>query len=229
MITQPQFPRTQICLLVFMWIISIVCIFARGGRASPGLVPYCGKAYWIFTGCTAGVLALLSFLGSRRAIAHANEMPAGDGFQWTAPAAAKVALFSLGAGTLAALCGIGGGMVMGPILLNLGILPQVQSATTATTLLVLSSSSALAFLVQGTAPVDYAIFLAAATACGAVVGKAVVGFLVKLYRRPSAIIFLLGGIILASVLIMGITGTIDVVNDIRQGHGLGFKSICSTK
>merc|ERR1719305_457608 len=116
---------------------------------------------------------------------------------------------------------------MGPILLDLGVLPQVQSATTATTLSVLSSSTALAFLVQGSAPVDYALFMAFATASGAVIGKAVMGFLIKLYRRPSAIIFVLGGIILASVIVMATTGTIDVINDFRRGQGLGFQSICT--
>jgi uncharacterized membrane protein YfcA len=226
--SQPQFPRLHIMQFVFMWLLTIVCIFARGGRASPGLMPYCSRAYWILTGCTVGALALTSLLGACRAVRYASVVSsADDAFQWTCTTALKVAAFSLGAGTLAALCGIGGGMVMGPILLELGILPQVQSATTATTLLILSSASALAFLVQGVAPLDYAIFLAIATACGAVIGKAVVGFLVKLYRRPSVIIFLLGGIILASVLIMVTTGTIDVVNDIHQGNGLGFNSICS--
>merc|ERR1712187_215868 len=128
---------------------------------------------------------------------------------------------------MAALCGIGGGMIMGPKLLDLGVIPQGQSATTATTLFVMSSSTAIAFLVQGSAPFDYAIFLASATGVGAVFGKVVVGWVVKKFRRPSLIIFLLGGIILASVIIMAITGTIDVVNDIRHGRNLLFRGLCS--
>lgn len=225
--SQPQFPRAQLAQFGCMWLIVILCIIVRGGRASPGLVQYCGQTYWILTAIAMQALALLSFFGVRRAVQRTSESPGDkDTFQWTVAVARKVAMYSLGAGTLAALCGIGGGMVMGPILLDLGVLPQVQSATTATTLLVLSSSSALAFLVQGAAPIDYAIFMAFATASGAVIGKAVVGYLIKLYRRPSAIIFLLGGIILASVIIMATTGTIGVINDIQKGNGLGLKSVC---
>merc|ERR1712107_765625 len=82
----------------------------------------------------------------------------------------------------------------------------------------MSSSTAIAFLVQGSAPFDYAAFLACATGVGAVFGKIVVGWVVKKFRRPSLIIFLLGGIILASVIIMAITGAIDVINDIRNGR-----------
>jgi len=107
-------------------------------------------------------------------------------------------------------------MIMGPKLLDLGCLPQVQSATTATTLFVMSTSTTIAFLVQGTAPMDYSLFLGLATAMGAVVGKAVIGWVVKRTRRPSVIMFILGGIIATSVVVMSVTGFIDVVDDIIQ-------------
>merc|ERR1712217_783697 len=97
---------------------------------------------------------------------------------------------------------------------------QVQSATTGTTLFVMSTSTALAFIVQGVAPIDYAMFLAFATGLGALVGKALVGWIVKRLNRPSIIIFLLGGIITASIIVMAITGGIDVANDIREGKDL---------
>jgi len=223
---RPQFPRERLCQFAAMWLVTIGSIFARGGRASQGLFEYCGVVYWLITLAAMAILALLGSLGARRAVAEAKGSEDDDDFRWTLAAARRIILSSLGAGTLAALCGIGGGMIMGPILLDLGVLPQVQSSTTASTLFVLSSSAAIAFLVQGTAPVDYALFLAVMTALGAVIGKSIIGFLVKLYRRPSAIIFLLGGIITASIVVMVISGTIDVVNDARQGHGMGFKGVC---
>merc|ERR1712176_1175040 len=130
-------------------------------------------------------------------------------------------------GAVAALCGIGGGMVMGPILLNLGFAPQVQSATTATTLFVMSTSTCIAFLVAGTAPPDFSFWLAFATGLGAVFGKAVIGWLVKKFRRPSLIMFLLGGIISLSVIVMFITGVIDIANDIQQGKDMLFSGFCS--
>ncbi|CAK0852132.1 unnamed protein product [Prorocentrum cordatum] len=131
------------------------------------------------------------------------------------------------AGTLAALCGIGGGMVMGPILLDLGFLPQVQSATTATTLFVMSTSTCLTFLVAGTVPVDYVVWLAVATGVGAVFGKALIGYAVKKLRRPSIIMFLLAGIIALSVVVLAITGIVDIVNDIQHGRDMSFQSFCS--
>jgi len=118
-------------------------------------------------------------------------------------------------------------MFMGPILLDLGFLPQVQSATTATTLFVMSTSTCLAFLVAGTIQVDYAVWLAMATGVGAVFGKALIGYAVKKLRRPSIIMFILAGIIALSVVVLAIPGSIDIVNDIRHGREMLFQGLCS--
>jgi uncharacterized membrane protein YfcA len=225
---QPQFPLAHLSQFGCMCLVVVTCIFARGSRASPGIVSYCGQAYWLLTALTIVALALLGFLGAKRAIRSEATSTSHETFRWNASVAQKVATFSLAAGTLAALCGIGGGMVMGPILLDLGVVPQVQSATTASTLFVLSSSVALVFLVQGTAPVDYALWLAGATASGAVIGKAIVGYIVKLYQRPSAIIFLLAGVITTSVIVMTLTGTLGVINDVRHGKDIGFQGVCTS-
>eukprot|EP00435_Cladocopium_sp_Y103_P066273 s1586_g28.t1 len=184
--------------------------------------------YWIIGLTTAIILVLLSVSSScRAAVQDAGVQPEDGSLQWTVKTSVYVSIWSLLAGTLAALCGIGGGMIMGPKLLELGCLPQVQSATTATTLFVMSSSTAIAFWVQGTAAIDYSLWLGFATALGAVVGKALVGWLVKRLQRPSVIMFLLGGIIALSVVVMSITGFIDVVDDIVQGNDMGFRDPCA--
>merc|ERR1740121_373851 len=171
-----------------------------------------------------------SYAASRAVKPDEEQQPAREGeLQWSSQTTKEIAMWSLFAGMLAALCGIGGGMVMGPRLLDLGFLPQVQAATTATTLFVMSTSTVLAFIIQGTAPLDYTIFLACFTGVGAVFGKAVIGWLVKRFRRPSIIMFLLGGIILTSVVVMFVTGIVDVVNDIQNGEGLLFSSLCKVE
>merc|ERR1712232_851863 len=224
---QVQFPKRRLALFGSMWLLVVVTIFVRGGKAAAGLVPFCTLGYWLAALIASVLLAIMSCFAACRAVAHAS--PASDvddGLHWDVRTARRIQLCSLAAGTLAALCGIGGGMIMGPILLGLGFLPQVQSATTATTLFVLSTSTCLAFLVAGTAPLDYALWLAFMTGLGAVFGKAVIGWIVKRFRRPSIIMFLLGGIITASVVAMVITGTIDVINDIQHGNDMFFRGLC---
>merc|ERR1712216_913361 len=56
-------------------------------------------------------------------------------------ASIRLVAFSYGAGAVASLCGIGGGMLMGPIMLEMGLSPQISAATTATTLFMLSTTA----------------------------------------------------------------------------------------
>jgi len=240
----PQFPREPLILFITTWAVVLLSIFARGGPATSGLVPYCSSGYWSLAMLTAAVLAFISLVSARRTIdahAKADAIPAAqfdsptslataaskiEGFEWSQRGATRIMLWSLLAGTLAAMCGIGGGMIMGPRLLDLGFSPQVQSATTATTLFVMSTSTCLAFLVEGIAPADYACWLALATSMGAVVGKTIVGWIVKKFRRPSVIMFILAGIIATSVIVMSLTAIIDVADDLAQGQDMGLRSPC---
>jgi hypothetical protein len=223
---QVQYPKRRLTIYAFVWVIVVVSIFVRGGAAMQGLLPFCSGAYWVVGIFTALILVGVSLFAAYRSVVHASAPLVAGEPEWNVPDVRRIQLWSLLAGTLAALCGIGGGMVMGPILLNLGFLPQVQSATTATTLFVMSTSTCLAFLVSGTAPVDYSLWLAFMTGLGAIVGKTIVGWVIKWFRRPSLIMFLLGGLILVSAVVMTVTGVIDVVNDVRQGKDMLFRSFC---
>merc|ERR1719356_1002458 len=101
-------------------------------------------------------------------------------------------------------------MVMGPILVGLKVPPPVSSATTATTLLVCSSSISLLYALRGFAPLDYSIYLSTMTAAGAFTGKTLVGHWVKRTGKESMIVWMLIGITMASTLLMGGLGLVRV-------------------
>merc|ERR1712217_594437 len=107
-------------------------------------------------------------------------------------------------------CGIGGGMVMGPILVEMKVPPQVSSATTATTLLVLSSSTGLVYWCRKFAPLDYSLYLGFACMVGAFFGKSVIGWWVNKTGRQSLIVWCLLLITVLSALLMCILGVIRV-------------------
>ncbi len=52
----------------------------------------------------------------------------GD-IKWTVPTTVIIALVAVAAGMVSALVGIGGGMILGPVMLELGILPDIVAAT----------------------------------------------------------------------------------------------------
>lgn len=242
-----QCPRGPLATLACAWVFLAASIFARGGPSFRGIFGYCSQGYWLLVATTTLVLASIGISGVALASARCGPAPkfcmkqgepkrppdpdfprpASDDFTWTPSAASKIAACSICAGCVAAMCGIGGGLVMGPQLLKMGFHPQVQSATSASTLLITSSSSALFFcLAQGAAPLDYAGYLMGATALGSVVGKSLVNQLVARYKRPSLIISLLAALVGGSAVVMFVTGLLKTLADIQEGRDMSFVNIC---
>lgn len=93
------------------------------------------------------------------------------------------------AGVLAGMLGVGGGMVMQPLMLELGMLPDVSAATAAFMMLFTSSSTTLQFTLNGMLDWERNIALPVIGVVGAAVGSCVIGRLVEQYNRLSLIVF----------------------------------------
>src|SRR3989338_3775831 len=81
----------------------------------------------------------------------------GD-IKWTTKYVTLVPLIFFTAGLVAGLLGIGGGLVVGPLLLEMGVNPLVSVATSSFTVLFTGSSTAIQFLIMGTVSWDYFIW-----------------------------------------------------------------------
>jgi len=136
----------------------------------------------------------------------------------------KLAVVTLVAGLIAGLIGIGGGMVVGPILLELGFNPQVSSALTATNVLMSSSAVSMLVLMSGAAPINEALFFACVCFIGAYVGKNFLGKLIKKLGKTSVIIFILGAVIFLAIAAVVAQGVIEFAN---SGIDIKFTHICS--
>ena len=75
------------------------------------------------------------------------------------------------------------------------MLPQVSTATTATMVLLTSSSAAFVFVLSGVSPLDYSLFFGALTFVGGYGGKRLLTHLVRRYRCTALIVLILGGMI----------------------------------
>lgn len=63
-------------------------------------------------------------------------------------------LLSTTAGIFGGLLGIGGGMILGPLLLALGMLPESTAATSAMAVMLTSASAAFQFALMGNLIID---------------------------------------------------------------------------
>lgn len=103
-----------------------------------------------------GVISYLSWKNVTKAYAKQQEPDyelSPHEIKWTSQSLWYFPLFSVSAGTISGMFGIGGGIINGPLLLELGVDPAAASAMTATTVL-FSSGSTFLVIVDAASPMS---------------------------------------------------------------------------
>ncbi|XP_010936218.1 sulfite exporter TauE/SafE family protein 4 [Elaeis guineensis] len=129
-------------------------------------------------------------------------------------------------GTVGGLLGSGGGFILGPLLLEIGVIPQVASATATFVMMFSSSLSVVEFYFLKRFPIPYALYLIAVSVMAGFWGQFFVRKLVKILKRASIIIFILSSVIFASALTMGVVGADKSISMIKQHEYMGFLNFC---
>merc|ERR1712154_39133 len=127
----------------------------------------------------------------------------------------KYPLIAMFAGILGGLLGIGGGMIVSPLLMELGVLPSVAAATSAMAVLITSSSATLQFVLLGYLELDYSFYFMLIGALGTFLGQTVVTFCIKQYCRKSLIVFSVSAIMGSATILMGIDGVLQLIHGIK--------------
>ncbi|WIA29116.1 hypothetical protein OEZ86_011627 [Tetradesmus obliquus] len=135
--------------------------------------------------------------------------------------AAKVAA----AGVLAGVLGIGGGMLMAPMMLAAGVHPQAASATSNILVFFCSSSATLAFFLAGRVNLQLSAVYCLVCGVASLVGLTLFGRLVKASGRPSIVVLLLAFIMVSGAVCSGVFGYLDAWRQWQEGTG-GWKSVC---
>ncbi|BFG24472.1 hypothetical protein CerSpe_107460 [Prunus speciosa] len=131
------------------------------------------------------------------------------------------------AGMLGGLLGLGGAFMLGPMFLEMGIPPQVSSATATFAMTFSSSMSVVEYYLLNRFPVPYALYFAAVTTVSAIAGQHVAGKVIKKLGRASLIIFILAFTIFVSSLMLGGIGIKNMIKNIEHKDSLGFQNICT--
>ncbi|KAE9599457.1 putative transmembrane protein TauE [Lupinus albus] len=130
------------------------------------------------------------------------------------------------AGIVGGLLGLGGGFIMGPLFLELGVPPQVSSATATFAMTFSSSMSVVEYYLLKRFPIPYAIYFTIVATIAAVVGQHIVRKLIILFGRASLIIFILAFTIFISAITLGGVGIVAMVKKIENHEYMGFDNLC---
>nr|CAD1822402.1 unnamed protein product [Ananas comosus var. bracteatus] len=152
--------------------------------------------------------------------------------EWTGPQLLFCALCGLLGGTVGGLLGSGGGFILGPLLLEIGVIPQVASATATFVMMFSASLSVFEFYFLRRFPIPYGTYDIVnalsnrGVGDGRLLGQFFVRKLVKWLGRASIIVFILSSVIFASALMMGVVGTEKTISMIKKHEYMGFLNFC---
>eukprot|EP00055_Hartaetosiga_balthica_P016284 m.102158 g.102158 ORF g.102158 m.102158 type:complete len:438 (+) comp9074_c0_seq3:351-1664(+) len=199
-------PPERLILLVFVWIGYFIISFLLF-RADDVVKP-CSSG-WILVFLFAIPYVVFITWISGRMLEKNTKMKKACGYEflpgdvlWEGDRLYKYPALAFFAGVAAAMMGIGGGMVKGPIMLAMGIQPQVATTTSSFMIIFTSSTTTIQYLILGKLDAtDLAIVMSLGFG-GALVGQLVVNGLVAKYKKQSFLIFLLGGLTIISGIII---------------------------
>ncbi|KAH8520997.1 hypothetical protein H0E87_002153 [Populus deltoides] len=225
----------ELGILVAVWLIILALQIGKAnGKPTPVYLSQnysttCSVEYWLLNtmqipvavGVTSYVA--VSLYKGRRKIASKGEARNN----WPLHRLFFYSVTALTAGTVGGMLGLGGGFILGPLFLEMGIPPQVSSATAAFAMMFSASISAVEFYLLKRFPIPYALYFFVVATISAVVGQHVAGKLIRILGRASLIIFTLAFIIFASAILLGGVGIGRSIKQIERNEYMGFENICS--
>lgn len=131
-----------------------------------------------------------------------------------------VACISVVAGAVAAIVGIGGGMIYIPMLLTIGYPPFVASSTSMFMVMYAATSNFISYTIAGRTNLTYGFWLALWTVIGVIIGVTGANKIVQKTGRQSIFIILLAGVLLVGIIFCIVFNTLDTVEDINNDNNV---------
>ncbi|KAK9723899.1 hypothetical protein RND81_05G032900 [Saponaria officinalis] len=221
----------RLLLLVIVWVVFVLLQVIKNDAAA------CSTWYWVLNlvqlpvafGVFGYEAIKLYDEGKKRKICGNTESVCGASIEFTPVTISFCALCGLLGGTVGGLLGSGGGFILGPLLLEIGVIPQVASATATFVMLFSSSLSVVEFYFLRRFPIPHALYLMSISLLAGFWGQYFVRKLVAFLKRASIIVFILSAVIFASALTMGVIGIKKSIQMINDHEFMGFLDFCSNQ
>ncbi|KAL2236993.1 sulfite exporter TauE/SafE family protein 3 [Sesamum indicum] len=212
----------EFALLVFVWIAFLALQIIKEYTTT------CSTLYWVVNLLqvpvsfgVSGYEAVSLYKGWRKIGSKGDE-----GTNFKVHQLLTYGFFGVLAGMVGGLLGLGGGFIMGPLFLELGVPPQVSSATATFAMMFSSSMSVVEYYLLKRFPVPYALYFVAVATIAAFIGQHVVRKLIIVLGRASIIIFILSFTIFVSAISLGGVGISNMIGKIQRHEYMGFENLC---
>mmetsp|Transcript_27209 Transcript_27209/g.65647 ORF Transcript_27209/g.65647 Transcript_27209/m.65647 type:complete len:557 (-) Transcript_27209:539-2209(-) len=212
---------------ICLWVVVFVFAFLKE------TVTECGTANYFLVSFAPMPIILVScwYLGNKLCERFERKSKVGYQFaegdiMWTRANARFLPLVGLLVGVAAGALGIAAGTLLGPLLLELGVLPMVSVGTSGFMVLFTSSSTTMQYILLGVLKVDYAVALTIFSMVAAGIGNAVMYWMVKRYNKTWFVVGALAFLIGASTILLGISGIYRLWRSWEVGENMGLQPLC---
>ncbi|XVF27789.1 hypothetical protein REPUB_Repub14bG0139200 [Reevesia pubescens] len=218
-----RFPWKKLVVLIMVWFSFLVIYLLRGNLYGQGIIPMkpCGVGYW-----TLSLFQIPLAIAFTAWILHKKEAIASLSPNKQGINKLIFPLMALMAGGLGGVFGIGGGMLISPLLLQVEVAPEVTAATCSFMVFFSSTMSALQYLLLGMDHTGTALIFSVICFVASLVGLVLVQKAIKEFGRASLIVFSVGIVMALSAMLMTSFGALDVWEDYYSGSYMGFKLPC---
>lgn len=229
---QLSFPWMKLGVLVLVWFCFSVLYLFRGNRDGQGIITMkpCGVGYWILSSLQIPLaIAFTAWILCRKESTqyHApNQQGIGDLTRRGTSNKLIFPLMALLAGILGGLFGIGGGMLISPLLLQIGTAPEVTAATCSFMVFFSSTMSAFQYLLLGMEQSGTALIFAIVCFVASLLGLLVVQKAIQEFGRASLIVFSVSIVMALSTVLITSFEALDIWRDYTSGNYMGFKLPC---
>jgi len=203
------FPKRKYSLLFGLLLTVMLFSVLRGTEKFPSIVGllYCGVGYWISFVLTFIFCFMMYFVSQKlvkrniQVIESYHTKISKSDFKLNHKTTQKLAFLSTLAGVLAGLLGIGGGMIMNPTLLDIGVSAPEVAATSGFFVVQTSFISLFQSLLYQDVPLLEEGFFFLISLLGSFIVSFLLSFLIKRTNRPSIILFSLIIVLVLSIII----------------------------
>ncbi|XP_004512029.1 sulfite exporter TauE/SafE family protein 3-like isoform X3 [Cicer arietinum] len=213
----------ELSLLVYVWVAFLLVQIAKTYTGT------CSIEYWVINFLQVPIAisvalfeAVCLYKGTRVIGSKGKEIT-----NWKIHQIFLYCFCGIVAGMVGGLLGLGGGFILGPLFLELGIPPQVASATSTFSMLFSSSMSVVQYYLLDRFPVPYASFFVLVATIAAFVGQHVVRKIIAILGRASIIIFILASTIFISAISLGGVGIENMIVKMENQEYMGFENFCN--
>lgn len=189
--------------IIFLSIL-IISIFS----ITRSLIDKCSLYYWIHIFSQFFIVGVIGFLIIKY-ISNDYEKKRQNNYIflegdiiWKKENIIKFILIATVTGALSTYMGIGGGMLITPIMMQVGMIPEVVVATSSITTFFSSTISTINYILVGKLLINYGLLYSFVSAFGSIFGLILSNIILSKFKRQSIIIFIVSLILFTSIILL---------------------------